>query len=118
MGRVCGTYCGEQKCVQSFDGESLRKQRQDVVGRIILKWIFKKRLYGVHCIYVVHETDTFLTLANAVLKRRVSSSDVFGTVCLRIPLWDMYGTMSIGIRVPTFRGNLLPSYSRTLRKLV
>lgn len=45
MGRVCGTYCGEQKCVQSFDGEARRKQRRDVIGRIILKCIKKKTVW-------------------------------------------------------------------------
>ena len=58
-------------------------------GGIILKQILKTRLDGAHCIYLVQETYPFLPFANTVLKRRVASSEVFGTVYLRIPLWDM-----------------------------
>jgi uncharacterized membrane protein len=50
---------------------------------------FNTRLDDVHCIYLAQETDTFLALANAVLERQVASSEVFGTMYLRIPLWDM-----------------------------
>lgn len=47
MGGVCASCGGEQKCLQSFDGGSLKQteapERQDVSLRIILKWIFFKK---------------------------------------------------------------------------
>ena len=47
MGGVCASCGGEQKCLQSFDGGSLKQteapERQDVSLRIILKWIFLKK---------------------------------------------------------------------------
>jgi hypothetical protein len=46
MGRSCGTYGGGQRCAQGVGGEALGKEDhwgdQDVDGRIILRWIFRK----------------------------------------------------------------------------
>jgi hypothetical protein len=46
MGRTCGTYGGEERCIQGFSGEIRGKEtiwKTDVLdGRIILKWIFEK----------------------------------------------------------------------------
>ena len=46
MGRACGAYGGRESCAQGFDGGNLRERDhwgdQDVDGRIILRWIFRK----------------------------------------------------------------------------
>ena len=46
MGKECGTYGGRERCAQGFDGGNLRERDhwgdQDVDGRIILRWIFRK----------------------------------------------------------------------------
>jgi hypothetical protein len=46
MGGVCSTFEGEERCIQDFDGETRGKDTtwefQDVDGRIILRWIFRK----------------------------------------------------------------------------
>ena len=50
MGRACGEYGGGYRGAQGVGGVSLRGRGywgdQDVVGRIILRWIFRK-LEGV-----------------------------------------------------------------------
>jgi hypothetical protein len=42
MGRTCGTYGGEERCIQGFSGGNLREgdhlEDPGVDGRIILKW--------------------------------------------------------------------------------
>jgi hypothetical protein len=43
MGRACGTYGGQQRCIwwgNLREGDHLKYS--GVYGRIILKWIFKK----------------------------------------------------------------------------
>jgi len=46
MGGTCGTYGGEEKCIEGLGGETW--QERDLLvylglqGRIILKWILKK----------------------------------------------------------------------------
>jgi len=50
MGVACSMYGEEQRCIQGFGGENLRErdhlENQGVDGRIILRWIFKKRDVG------------------------------------------------------------------------
>jgi hypothetical protein len=45
MGWACGAYGGEERCAQDFGGGSLREidlwGDPDVVGRILLRWIFR-----------------------------------------------------------------------------
>ena len=67
MKSTCGTYGGEESCVQGYGGENLRERAHfedpGVDGWIILKWIFKKWDVGVW---------TGLSwLANAVMNLRV-----------------------------------------------
>jgi hypothetical protein len=51
MGRTCGTYGGEERCIQGFSGGNLKEgdrlEDPGVDGRIMLKWIFE-RLGGGH----------------------------------------------------------------------
>ena len=47
MGLACGTYGGRERCARGFGGggKPVGKKRwgdQDVDGRIILRWIFRK----------------------------------------------------------------------------
>jgi hypothetical protein len=50
MGGACGMYEEKDKCMQGFGGETLRERIHledlGVVGRIVLKLIFKKREKG------------------------------------------------------------------------
>ena len=46
MGWACGTYWGEESCIQGFGGGNLKERDHfgdpGVDGRIILRWIFRK----------------------------------------------------------------------------
>jgi hypothetical protein len=48
---VCSAYGGEERRIQGFGGENLRErdnwEDQGVDGRIILRWISRKRDVGV-----------------------------------------------------------------------
>ena len=43
MGGACSTYGGKERCYRFVVGKHL--EDQDIDGRIILRWIFRK-LYG------------------------------------------------------------------------
>jgi hypothetical protein len=44
IGRTCGTYGGEERCIRGFSGENLKEgdslEDPGVDGKTILKWIF------------------------------------------------------------------------------
>jgi hypothetical protein len=46
MGRTCGTYGGEERCIQGFSVGNLREgghlEDPGIDGRIVLKWIFER----------------------------------------------------------------------------
>jgi len=46
LGGACIAYGGEERCIEGFGGETLRKETTwktpGVDGRIILRWIFRK----------------------------------------------------------------------------
>jgi len=49
MGGACSTYGGEERCIHGFGGKTSGKAtslKTWVYGRIILRWIFRKRGEG------------------------------------------------------------------------
>jgi hypothetical protein len=48
MGRVCGTYGRQERCLQGFGGENTRKRDHSedpgVDGKRVSRWIFRKRV--------------------------------------------------------------------------
>ena len=75
MGRACGTYRRQERCIQSF-GKNLRKGEPlkglGVGGRIILKWILDKgdgeSWTGFD---LAQDRNKWRILVNAVLNLRV-----------------------------------------------
>ena len=45
MGRACGMYGGQDKCIQGFGGDLMEINHLEDLGvkRIIIKWIFTKK---------------------------------------------------------------------------
>jgi hypothetical protein len=54
------------------EGKRERLEDPDIDGRIILKWIFKKRDGGMKCIDLHQERDRWWALVNAVMNRLVT----------------------------------------------
>jgi hypothetical protein len=48
MGRTCGTYGREERCIQGFSGRNTREgdhlENPGLNGRIIIKWILRSGL--------------------------------------------------------------------------
>jgi hypothetical protein len=69
MGRTCGTYGWQRRCIKDFVGVTW--EDLDVDGRIILRWIFKKWDEGMDWVGVAQDRDRWRALVNAVMNFRV-----------------------------------------------
>jgi hypothetical protein len=71
MGRVCGTYEGEKRCIQSFDGEDRdHLGGLGVEGKIVLKWMLNNFYGCIDSIELVRDGDRWRDLVNAVMNLR------------------------------------------------
>jgi hypothetical protein len=64
-----------QHAMQVLVGKTEEKRpfgRPGVDGRIILRWIFRKRLWGMDWIYLAQDRDMWQALLNAVMNLWVS----------------------------------------------
>jgi len=76
MGWTCSAYGGEERCIQGFGWGNLKERDHwgdpGVDGRIILRWIFRKRdVVGVDWMELAQDRDRWRALVNAVMNRRV-----------------------------------------------
>jgi hypothetical protein len=75
MDRTCNTCGGEERCIQGFGGEELRKRDYledlGVEGRVILKWIFEKWDGGMDWIDLVQNMDGWRVVVNSAMNLRV-----------------------------------------------
>jgi hypothetical protein len=75
MGVACDTFGGEERRIQGFGGETLRKRKHlehpGVDGRIILRWIFRKWDGGMDWFEIAQDRDRWLTLVNSVMNLQV-----------------------------------------------
>ena len=76
MGGACGAYEERERCAQRFGGGNLRERdhwgNQDVDGRIILRWIFRK--WGRACgdwMELAEDRDRWWALVSTVMNFRV-----------------------------------------------
>jgi hypothetical protein len=76
MGRTCGTYGEEEKCIQGFSGETLREgdhlEDLAVDGRIILNCIFERLDGGIDWIDVAQDRVRRRAVVNTVMNFRIS----------------------------------------------
>jgi hypothetical protein len=75
MGRTCGTYGGEEKCITGIRWGNLREgdhlKDLSVDGNIILKWIFERLDGDMNWINLAQDRDRWRDLVNAVMNLRV-----------------------------------------------
>jgi hypothetical protein len=64
----CSRYGGEERCIQGFMGKCKGKRP---LGRIILRWIFRKWNGGMEWIDLAEGRDRWQALVNAVVKLRI-----------------------------------------------
>jgi hypothetical protein len=76
MGRTCGTYGGQKKCINSFDGETSVKE---TTWEIYLRWEDNINIYvqeegwgGVDSLDITQDRDKWRALLNAAMTLRVS----------------------------------------------
>jgi hypothetical protein len=74
MSRTCGTYGGEERCIQDFDGklkEGNHLEDTSVDRRIILKLIFEKWGGGMDRIGLAQGRGRWRAVVNTVMNLRV-----------------------------------------------
>jgi len=74
MGGACSTYREEERCIQGFDEEREKGQlgNPDVDGRIILRWIFGRAMWGMDWSDLTKDMNSWRALVNAVITLPVS----------------------------------------------
>jgi hypothetical protein len=75
MGGVISTYEGGERCIDGLGGENLKERNHSevpgVIGRIILRWIFRKKDGGMDWIELAQDRDRWRALVNVVMNLRV-----------------------------------------------
>jgi hypothetical protein len=68
MGWACSTYREEEVCIQGFDEEREKGLLADphVGGRIILRWIFGRAVWGMDWSDLAKDRNSWRALVNAV----------------------------------------------------
>jgi hypothetical protein len=70
MGRICGTYGGEERCIQGFSREGDHLEDPGIDRWIILKWRFERGVGGggcMHWINLAQDRDKWQALVNVVM---------------------------------------------------
>jgi hypothetical protein len=73
MGWAFGMYGRKERRIQSFGGDEEKRPLEDlgVDGRIILRWIVRKKNGGVEWVNLAQDRDRWRAVVNAVISLRV-----------------------------------------------